>query len=98
MSVWKKQIAYVVLIVLIGYTVGISALAMTTGEIRDRYSFVKYSESPLGFVFSLAGTVIFSIVLIFILYLLYSHERYVVSISNRIWKSYQKLTGSRPWR
>ena len=95
MSVWKKVIAYIALTSLIGYTIGISASALATGEIRDKFTWVKFEKYPIEFILSLVGTVAFTVVLFFIAYLLYCHERYIVYMAIRIWREYKKMTGPR---
>lgn len=95
MSVWKKFIAYIALTGLIGYTIGISVSALVTGEISDKFSWVKFEEYPIEFILSLVGTVAFTVVLFFITYLLYYHERYIVYMATRIWREYKKMTGPR---
>lgn len=91
MSVWKKIITYIALIGLIGYTIGISVLALLTGEMRDRFSWIQFDKSPVAFIFSLVGTIAFTIILLVILYMLYYYERYLVYIASRIWEDYKKL-------
>lgn len=95
MSVWKKFMAYIALTGLIGYTIGISVSALVTGEISDKFSWVKFEEYPIEFILSLVGTVAFTVVLFFITYLLYYHERYIVYMATRIWREYKKMTGPR---
>jgi len=78
MSAWKKVITYIALTSLIGYAIGISVSALVTGEIRDKFSWVKFEKYPIEFIFSLVGTVAFTVVLFFVIYILYYHERYIV--------------------
>jgi len=95
MSVWKKVIAYIALTSLIGYTIGISASALASGEIRDKFSWIKFEKHPIEFILSLVGTVAFTVVLFIIMYLIYHHERYIVYMAIRIWREYKKVTGPR---
>ncbi|ESY77623.1 hypothetical protein X740_23590 [Mesorhizobium sp. LNHC221B00] len=95
MSVWKKLIAYVTLTGLIGYTIGISVWALANGEIRDRFSWIQFEKYPIQFVLSLFGSIVFTIILDVVLYLLYYHELYILNIARRIWNDYKKLTSRR---
>ncbi|BCG87970.1 hypothetical protein MesoLj113c_40800 [Mesorhizobium sp. 113-3-9] len=95
MSVWKKVIAYIALTSLIGYTMGISVSALASGEIRDKFSWIKFEKNPIEFILSLVGTVAFTVVLFFIIYLIYHHERYIVYMATKIWREYKKMTGPR---
>jgi len=95
MSAWKKVIAYIALTSLIGYAIGISVSALVTGEIRDKFSWIKFEKHPIEFILSLVGTVAFTVVLFIIMYLIYHHERYIVYMAIRIWREYKKMTGPR---
>jgi hypothetical protein len=92
MSVWKKLIAYVALIGLIGYTIGISVWALANGEIRDRFSWIQFEKYPIQFILSLVESIVFTVILSVVFYLLYYNQLYIVNIARRIWKDYKKLT------
>lgn len=83
MTRWKKLTAHVVLLTLIAYAVGMSFYALATGDIRGRFGWISFGNSPLTFLLLLTGNVVLLGLGLLALQLLYRHEHLFVSAINR---------------